>query len=86
MAAKAEIYVKLETLEEIVNVLQSKKEKGVAITVHINDQTNNYGQNVWAHVKQDKDDNKPRYTVGNGKIFWTDGTVNVASKKEKTPF
>ena len=86
MASLNSIYVKLETLETLVNVLKKKNEKGINIDIAINDDTNDYGQNVSSYVSQSKEDReskKPRFYVGNGKTFWTDGKINVAVKKEE---
>ena len=87
MASLNSIYFKLETLEKIVSVLKQKKEAGISIDISINDESNSYGQNVSAYVSQSKEDReakKDRFYVGNGKTFWTDGTIKVATKKVET--
>jgi len=84
MASLNSVYFKLETLEKIVSVLKTKKEAGISIDISINDESNNYGQNVSAYVSQSKEEReakKERFYVGNGKTFWTDGTIKVAAKK-----
>lgn len=84
MASLNNVYFKLDTLEKIVSVLKTKKEAGISIDISINDESNNYGQNVSAYVSQSKEDReakKDRFYVGNGKTFWTDGTIKVAAKK-----
>lgn len=86
MASLNGIYVKLETLETLINVLKKKNEKGISIDIAINDETNDYGQNVSSYVsqsKEDRDAKKPRFYVGNGKTFWTDGKISVAAKKDE---
>ena len=53
-------------------------------TVAINDETNEWGKNVsvWeAQTQEERDANKQKVFCGNGKVFWTDGTVKVAEKK-----
>jgi hypothetical protein len=83
MGALAEIYVKIETLEKIVQVLRKKQEKGIGITVSINDKSNNYGSNVSAFVTQSKEDReakKEKFSVGFGKVFWTDGKIVKGEK------
>lgn len=85
MSALAEIYFKKETLQTLVDVVGKKGDKGVSITVSVSDDTNDYGQNVSAYVSQNKEDReakKTRYFTGNGKVFWTDGTIKVATKQE----
>src|SRR5690606_18914402 len=68
MAALGDIYFKKETLQTIVDVLSKKGENGVSITVSINDESNEYGQNISSFVKQSKEDReakKKRFYTGN---------------------
>ena len=63
-------------------------EKGWAnITVIVNDETNQYGQNVSATVSQTKEQREAKEAkvyVGNGRVVWTEaGTINVADKVEQ---
>ena len=86
MASILDIYLKAEVLETLLQVVKAKQEKGVAITVNINDETNQYGQNVSAHVSQKKEEReakKAKYYVVNGKVVWTSGTIEKAEKKEE---
>lgn len=85
MATLGNVYIKLDTLKKLVEVLESKKENGISIDISINNETNQYGQNLTSYVsqsKEDRDNKKPRYYVGNGKVFWTDGSIKVADKVE----
>tara|TARA_R100001086_G_scaffold131067_2_gene68043 strand:+ start:3721 stop:3999 length:279 start_codon:yes stop_codon:yes gene_type:complete len=63
-----------------------KDGKYLNITVSINDNTNKYGQNVGVYETQSKEererDEKKNY-VGNGKVVWTDGNVELAQKDEQ---
>ena len=55
-------------------------------TLSISDKTNEYGQNISMFEEQTKEQREagePRKYVGNGKVFWTDGSVSVAEKAEK---
>lgn len=55
------------------------------LTISISDSTNPYGQNISIYEEQTKEEReakKPRKYVGNGKIFWTDGNVSVAEKRQ----
>lgn len=86
MATMLAGWAPLEKLEEIVSILKERKEKGFKFTVSIADETNEYGQNVSLfaeQTKQQRDEKMPRYYFGNGKVFWTDGKISVADKKEK---
>jgi len=85
MSSLSNVYVKLETLETLLKVVKQKGEKGISIDISISETTNEWGQNLTAYVSQTKeqrDDKKPRFYVGNGKCFWTDGKIEVAKKKE----
>lgn len=84
MASLSSIYFKLETLEILIATLKKKDEKGISLDFSINEESNEYGQNVSSYVSQTKEDReakKPRFYVGNGKCFWTDGKINIAAKK-----
>lgn len=89
MGTLAEIFIKKETIDILAATLAKKTgddAKGVKIQISISDTSNDYGQNVSALVSQSKEQReakvKPFY-VGNGKVFWTDGKISVAEKKEK---
>ena len=63
-------------------------EKGWAnVTIFVNDETNEYGQNVSAIMsqsKEERDAGTPRTYLGNGKVTWTaDGTIKAAEKVEQ---
>lgn len=84
MASLNDLYIKEETLDILLKTIRKKGEKGISLTVSINDETNQWGQNVSAYVSQSKEDReakKNRFFVGNGKTFWTDGKISVAEKK-----
>ncbi len=58
-------------------------EKGWAnVTVVVNDETNQYGQNVSASMNQTKEQREAKEAknyIGNGKVVWTsDGTISKA--------
>jgi hypothetical protein len=56
------------------------------VTIAINDETNQYGQNVsaWlAQSKEERDEDAERVYVGNGKTLWTDGKISVEGKDDK---
>jgi hypothetical protein len=57
------------------------------LTLSIEDKTNDYGQNVsgWeAQSKEEREAKQNRNYLGNGKVVFTDGKVEVATKKEET--
>lgn len=87
MGSLSSLYIKKETLETLLKVVNQKGEKGVDITLSINEDTNQFGQNISSYVSQTKEQReakKDKFYVGNGKVFWTDGKISVAVKKEET--
>jgi len=85
MAALTDLYIKFETLETLYNVAKTKKMKGVALTVALNNEQDKYGNNITSWVSQSKEDReakKNKFYVGNGKVLWTDGQI-VKSEKEQ---
>ncbi len=62
-------------------------DKGWAnITISINDDTNQYGQNASASISQTKeqrDAKEVKVYVGNGKVVWTDGNIKTADRVEE---
>ena len=77
-----------------LRVDQLPKEKFVAgkdgkvyynFTINVNDDANQFGQNVSAfdsQTKEERDVKKPKNYIGNGNVVWTDGNI-VAVKKEQ---
>lgn len=86
MGSLSSVYIKKEVLETLLKVTDKKGEKGIELTISIGEETNQYGQNLSAYVSQSEEQRtakKEKYYVGNGKVFWTDGKITVAAKKEK---
>jgi hypothetical protein len=86
MSSLSEIYIKKETLETLLKTVNAKGEKGVSLTISIGDETNQYGQNLSGFVSQTKEQREAqttKYYVGNGKVFWTNGTITKAEAKQK---
>jgi hypothetical protein len=55
-------------------------------TVAINDETNQFGQNVSIYdsqTKEERDAKKPKNYLGNGKVVWNNGTIVNAEKEVK---
>lgn len=58
-------------------------------TASINDQLDKFGNNVAITLQQTKEQREAkekRVYVGNGKVAWTDGKIEVAKKEENLPF
>ena len=53
-------------------------------TIVVNDESNQYGQNVSltdSQTKEEREAKKPKTYLGNGNVVWTDGNIKVADKK-----
>lgn len=91
MSALADIYIKKETLQTILSVLEKgggNEGKGVSITVSINDESNQYGQNVSSFIsqsKEERDAGKQKFYIGNGRVFWENGTIKKGVKPDDQP-
>jgi hypothetical protein len=87
MAVLSNVYITTEKLKELLSILNQKQAKGIDLTISIQDEANTYGQNLSVFVtqsKEDRDVKKPKYYLGNGKVFWTNGTVKVIEKSQPT--
>lgn len=85
MASLSSLYIKTETLETLLQTAKKKELKGVELTISINDEANQYDQNVTSYVSQSKEDReaqKKRFYTGNGRTFWTDGKISVPVKTD----
>jgi len=85
MSSLNSAFIKTEKLKEILHILEQKEAKGLELTISISDTGNDYGQNVSVYVSQTKeqrDAKKPKFYVGNGKTFWTDGKIVLPKKDE----
>lgn len=60
-------------------------DKGTQVTISVNDDFNDYQQNVSVFISQTKEQREAKEKksyVGNGQVIWTDGKVTVAPKKD----
>ncbi len=81
MATLTTLYLKKEIIDVLKVTLEKKDLKGIEITINISDEDNKFGQNVSAYVsqsKQDREEKKKRFYIGNGRVVWTDGKISVA--------
>lgn len=79
MSALGNVYFTKTRLEELVKLA----DKGIALSFSINDETNQYGQNVSFTISQTKEQREAKEKktyVGNGSIVWTDGKIKVSDK------
>lgn len=55
-------------------------------TISVNDESNQWGQNVSltdSQTKEEREAKKPKSYLGNGNVVWTNGTIQLAEKKEE---
>ena len=55
-------------------------------TVSVNDESNQWGQNVSltdSQTKEEREAKKPKSYLGNGNVVWTNGTIQLAEKKDE---
>jgi len=86
MGAIINVWLKAETIETLHKTLQAKQSKGVGIDLIINDEVNQYGQNVVGWVQQSQDEReakKDRYFVANGKVRYVSVEGIKAAPKEQ---
>ena len=63
--------------------------KYINYTASINDELDKFGNNVAITVQQTKEQREAKEKkvyVGNGKVAWTNGKIEVAKKEENLPF
>lgn len=64
-----------------------KDGKYLQVQISVNDNTDNYGNNVAITVNQTKEDREAKAKktyLGNAKVVWTDNVIKVADKVETT--
>lgn len=74
----ATLFIKTETIKILLETLQKKGSEGVELTISTSDKNNDYNQNVSAWVAQTKEEReaeKKKFYVGNGRVFWGDGVI-----------
>jgi len=68
--------------------VQGKKGTYYNFTISVNDDTNQFGQNVSlfdSQTKEEREAKKSKNYIGNGKVVWTDGQMTVAERQEEAP-
>ena len=65
--------------------IQGKKGTYYNFTVSVNDDTNQFGQNVSVYdsqTKEEREAKKSKTYIGNGRVVWSDGSMVVAQREE----
>ena len=84
MATLISAYFTKAKLQEMLNAA----DKGIAVTIALNDEANQYQQNVViskSQTKEERESKAPKTYYGNGQVVWTDGKVTLAPKKDAAP-
>ena len=66
-------------------IITGQKGKYLNLTVSVNDETNQYGQNVsvsHGQTKEEREAKNDKVYLGNGQVVWTDGSVKTADKTD----
>lgn len=88
MATLISGYIKAEKLEEILKVIKTKGDAGFGFTVVVNDEPDQYGNNVQFHASQTKEQREQKvkkWYFGNGKVFWTNGVAPQIPQRVEQP-
>lgn len=87
MATIASISIDLSKLDKSKIVIGKNGQKYYNLNIGINDNSDNYGNNIQVTEPQNQEQRaakEPKTFYGNGKVFWTDGKIEVAKKNEVT--
>ena len=87
MGTIASISIDLSKLDKSKIVNGKNGQKYYNLNIGINDNSDNYGNNIQVTEPQSQEQRaakEPKTFYGNGKVFWTDGKIEVAKKNEVT--
>jgi|TARA_R110002049_G_scaffold389_1_gene2234 hypothetical protein len=83
MASLINLNINVENLPK-EKFVKGKKGVYYNFTISVNDETNQFGQNVSAfdsQTKEEREAKKPKQYIGNGKVVWTDGKSTKAQQE-----
>ena len=84
MASLINLNINVENLPK-EKFVKGKKGVYYNFTISVNDDTNQFGQNVAAfdsQTKEEREAKKPKKYIGNGKVVWTDGSCVKATQEQ----
>lgn len=85
MATINTIYIKKESVEKLLDILNAKGLNGIELSCYINDDSNQYGKNVRLAISQTKEEraNDLRPTIlGYGRTIWSNKNDYIPSKSD----
>ena len=83
MASLINLNINVENLPK-EKFVKGKKGVYYNLTISVNDDTNQFGQNVSAfdsQTKEEREAQKPKQYIGNGRVLWTDGKCTKAQQE-----
>ena len=83
MASLINLNINVENLPK-EKFVKGKKGVYYNLTISVNDDTNQFGQNVSAfdsQTKEEREAKKPKQYIGNGRVLWTDGKCTKAQQE-----
>ena len=83
MASLINLNINVENLPK-EKFVKGKKGVYYNFTISVNDDTNQFGQNVSAfdsQTKEEREAKKPKQYIGNGRVLWTDGKSTKAQQE-----
>jgi len=67
-------------------IFEKDGKKWLSLSISVNDEPNNYGQNVAISIGQSKEEKgHPKTYLGNGKVVWSDGKVPTVVQATPPP-
>ena len=85
MGALINLSLNLDNLDKS-KVIKGKKGNYYNLTLSVNNETSQYGDNASlfdTQTKEEREAKAARNYVGNGKVVWTDGTIVSAEKQDQ---
>lgn len=85
MGALINVSVNLDKLDK-TKIIKGKNGNYYNLTVSVNDETSQYGDNASvfnAQTKEERDAKTAKSYVGNGKVVWTDGNIVAVERQEQ---
>lgn len=86
MSALINVSINLDNLDKS-KIIKGKKGNYYNLTLSVQDQTSQYGDNVSifdTQSKEQREAKEDRNYVGNGKVVFTDGTITRAEAQQST--
>ena len=81
MGAIIKVKIDLNKIDKS-KIFEGKKGKYYELDVFVNDKVDNFGQNVSVSNPTATKEETKTY-LGNGKVIWTNGTIEVAPKQDQ---